>query len=201
MSNENPKRCSGVATGRREAEWPRGADGRYLSGSTAPTSGSNPGNLVAAVRRDRRSGMHRAFYRRLALPKKYRFLLPMIEGRVSQLADDKGGPENLTAAEVALLDLYRRAHGASLLLLAEAHEKGYIRVAADGSWDLHPGAREIARFAEMERRILMTFGLERRAKPVDPMQALQDAVTEANRDFVDLPAPDLPAATPEGGEQ
>lgn len=196
MSEEHDGRCSGVAEGRRTPDWPRGPDGRYLPGSASQTSGSNPGNLVAAVRRDRRSGMHRAFYRRLALPKKYRFLLPLIEGRVAQLAADKGGPENLTAAEVALLDLYRRAHGASLLLLAEAHEKGYIRVAEDGSWDLHPGAREIARFAEMERRILMTFGLDRRAKPVDPMRALREAVARANQDVSD----DLPAPTPEGNE-
>jgi hypothetical protein len=126
--------------------------------------------------------MHRAFFRRLALPKQYRFLLPLIEGRVAQLADDKGGPDNLTAGEVAMLDLYRRAHGASLLLLAEAHEKGYIRVGADGAWDLHPGAREIARFAEMERRILMSLGLDRRAKPVDRMQALREAIERANQE-------------------
>ena len=134
-----------------------------------------PGHLGVA-----RANMHQAYYRRLAMPTKYRFLLPLIEGRIAQLAADKGGPENLTAGEIALLDLYRRAHGASMLLIAEAHEKGYIRVAEDGSWDLHPGAAAIARFAEMERRLLMDFGLGRRAKQVDPLQAVRDAVERAN---------------------
>jgi hypothetical protein len=121
---------------------------------------------------------HRAFYRKLALPARFRFLVPMIEGRVAQLADMKGGPENMTAAELALLDLYRRAHGTGLLLLAEAHERGYVRVTPDGSWDLHPGAREIARFAEMERRILMDLGLERRAKPAPTLAELLAARDE-----------------------
>ena len=155
----------------------RGPDGRFRSGPGHPGRALK-GNLSAA----RRSGMHRAFFRRLALPKKYRFILPLIDGRIAMLADDKGGPEKLSGAQVAMLDLYRRAHGASLLLLCEAHDKGYIREDEKG-WDLHPGAKEMARFAELERKILLDFGLKSElGKYVNPVKDARDTFERLSRE-------------------
>jgi hypothetical protein len=163
-----------------ESKPPRDTRGRFARGHAAVRrrkGGGQPGNLSAA------RNPHRLFYRRLALPKKYAYLRPLIEGRVAQIGADKGGPEQMTAGQIALLDLYRRAHGASLLLLAEAHERGYI-LEREGSWALQPGALELVRFAELERRILLDLGLDRQVRDLDPLAPLArriEAVEAAER--------------------
>lgn len=171
-SNAEPA-AQGSGWGGFRKALPRTPDGRFLpdpNPSPKRSPFARPGNLVAGKRRKGGDGMHRAFYRRTALPKKYAFLRPLIEGRVAELAADH---PDMTAGQRALIDLYRRAHGASLLLLAEAHEKGYIRVDAEtGAWDFHPGAKEIARFAELERKVLLDLGLEREAKPLPSLDEL-----------------------------
>ena len=175
----------------------RDEPGRFRPGGAPPPrrkGGGQPGNLSGAKH------PYRSFYKRLALPKRYRYLLPLIEHRVAALADDKGGAEQLTAAEAALLDTYRRAHGASLLLLAEAHERGYIREdSKTGAWDLHPGARELSRFAALEVKILQTLGLERRARnaPLAEWLARREAQGAAKGSSSSAPPIDVQAAPAE----
>lgn len=57
-----------------------------------------------------------------------------------------------------------------MLILGEAARSGFI-VQENGSWNLAPGARELARFLGVERACLQTIGLDRRAKPVQSLDA------------------------------
>lgn len=52
-----------------------------------------------------------------------------------------------------------------MLILAEAARSGFI-VKEDGTWDVAPGAKELAKFLSIERASLQTLGLGRRAKPI-----------------------------------
>jgi len=115
-----------------------------------------PGNLNGA----RHSW--RSFWKRRALKTSDRWVLPVIEGYASGLASDKPG---LTEAEARLIEIGQIARGASMLILAEAARSGFI-VKENGSWDLSPGAKELAKFLSIERASLQTLGLGRRAKPV-----------------------------------
>ena len=54
-----------------------------------------------------------------------------------------------------------------MLILAEAARTGFGRE-VDGTWDLTPGAKELARFLGVERQALKDLGLERRARDATP---------------------------------
>lgn len=114
-----------------------------------------PGNLNA------RSHSWSVFWRRRALRASDRWILPVIESYASGLASDKPG---LTEAEARLIEIGQISRGATMLILAECARSGFIEK-TDGSWNLAPGARELAKFLSIERASLQTLGLERRAKP------------------------------------
>ena len=101
------------------------------------------------------------FWRRRALKAADRWILPVIENYASGLASDKPG---LTQAEARLIEIGQIARGASMLILAEAARSGFV-CKEDGSWNLAPGARELAKFLNTERASLQALGLERRVKP------------------------------------
>lgn len=104
----------------------------------------------------------RSFWRRRALQASDRWILPTLESYASGLASDKPG---LTEAEARLIEIGQIARGASMLILAEAARSGFI-VKEDGSWNLAPGAMELAKFLSIERATLQTLGLGRRVKPI-----------------------------------
>ena len=68
-----------------------------------------------------------------------------------------------------------------MLILAEAARSGFIEK-ENGSWNLAPGARELAKFLSIERASLQTLGLDRRAKPVQDLAKQIQAAAEAGRD-------------------
>lgn len=104
----------------------------------------------------------RSFWRRRALRAEDRWILPTLEGYASGLASDKPG---LTEAEARLIEIAQISRGASMLVLAECARSGFVR--KEGfSWDLAPGAKELAKFLSIERASLQTLGLARRPKPV-----------------------------------
>lgn len=104
----------------------------------------------------------RSFWRRRALKSSDRWIIPIIESYAVGLASDKPG---LTEAEARLIEIGQISRGASMLILAECARSGFI-VKEDGSWNLAPGARELAKFLAIERTSLQTLGLARRSKPV-----------------------------------
>ena len=66
-----------------------------------------------------------------------------------------------------------------MLILAEAARSGFI-VKEDGTWDLAPGAKELAKFLSIERASLQTLGLGRRAKPVRDLAKQIQAARETS---------------------
>ena len=120
-----------------------------------------PGNLNATSR------PWRTFWRRRALKTEDKWILPTLESYSAGLACDKPG---LSEAESRLIEIGQIARGATMLILSEAARSGFI-VKEDGSWNLAPGARELAKFLAIERASLQTLGLGRRAKPAGGMLA------------------------------
>lgn len=104
----------------------------------------------------------RAFWRRRALRREDKWILPTLETYSIGLASDK---PNLTQAEGRMIEIAQTARGASMLILAEAARSGFIHK-EDGTWNLSPGAKELSRFLAVERSCLQTLGLGRRTKPV-----------------------------------
>jgi hypothetical protein len=88
--------------------------------------------------------------------------LPVLETYSDGLLSDK---PDASEAEKRCVEIAQIARGASMLILAEAARSGFI-VRENGSWNLAPGARELAKFLGVERNCLQTIGLDRRAKPV-----------------------------------
>ena len=119
-----------------------------------------------------------AFWRRRAVKAENRWIIPMLERYASGLASDKPG---LSEAESRLIEVAQISRGASMLILAEAARSGFI-VKEDGSWNLTPGARELAKFLSIERASLQTLGLDRRAKPIQDLAKQIQAAAEAGRD-------------------
>ena len=107
----------------------------------------------------------RSFWRRRALKASDKWVLPVIEGYASGLASDKPG---LTEGETRMIEIAQIARGASMLILAECARSGFM-CRVDGTWDLSPGSKELARFLSVERSALQTLGLERRARPLDDL--------------------------------
>ncbi len=104
----------------------------------------------------------RSFWRRRALRTEDKWILPVLETYSDGLLSDK---PDASEAEKRCVEIAQIARGASMLILAEAARSGFI-VRENGSWNLAPGARELAKFLGVERNCLQTIGLDRRAKPV-----------------------------------
>lgn len=105
--------------------------------------------------------------------------LPPELARIAALADqeaelliaDKGGLPNMTGGERLLLNVWRSARQAVLLILNEMVARGAVSV-EDGKWDLQPGAQRLAKFLSEERASLLALGLQRRAKAAVTLEAL-----------------------------
>jgi len=106
----------------------------------------------------------RTFWRRRALRAEDKWILPVLERYGSGLDSDR---PDMTEGERHMAQIAQTARGATMLILAEAARSGFIRQ-VDGSWDLAPGVRDLAKFLQVERGALQALGLERRAKPVGP---------------------------------
>lgn len=105
----------------------------------------------------------------------------LVESQAVGLEGDKGGRDSMTAGEQAMLDIWRTARTATLLILAEMIERGAI-VQMESGWDLAPGAQRLARFLAEERQALLALGLNRRAKEVDLAVYLADKARDGEAD-------------------
>ena len=81
---------------------------------------------------------------------------------------------NLTESERLMGEIAQTARAATMLILAEAARSGLIRE-ADGSWDLHAGAKELGKFLAVERGALQAIGLDRRARPTASLESYLEA--------------------------
>lgn len=131
------------------------------------------GNLNAAKR------PWRSFWRRRALRPEDRWIKSMMEAYSDGLLLDK---PDASEAERRCIELAQIARGCSMLILAEAGRSGFI-TKADGTWDLAPGGKELARFLSIERQALQTLGLQRRAKaPVMLSQYIEAVAAKQKKD-------------------
>jgi len=145
------------------------APGKQNAGGLKGKSGP-PGNMHAS-----RHGLQ-SWLKRRALPLNKQHVANFVTAYENGLMACKGGPENVSEVETALIRNAGRAFGAQMLVLEEAAARGFVRP-VDGSWDLSPGFARLIGFLNAERSALATLGLSRRSKDVTP--SLQDLLAEA----------------------
>ncbi len=125
----------------------------------AGKKGSGTGNLNAMRH------PWRVLWRRGVLPVKYAWMRPVLEAFGDGLIQDRGGVEQVTTAQRAIVEVAQIARGCATIIMAEAAEQGFILPGVDGKgWDLHPGVKELVKFLHLMRNALTDLGLERRAK-------------------------------------
>jgi len=118
------------------------------------TRGGQPANLNACKR------PWEAFWKRRALRKQDRWVLGALNGYVAGLMDDKPHPSH---AEQRMMELSMTARAATLLILKELTETGFVQT-VNGAPDLVPAGKDLVRFLSAERQCLQTLGLEKRGK-------------------------------------
>jgi hypothetical protein len=105
------------------------------------------------------------FWRRRALRPQDKWIGGVLGRYASDLAADK---PDLTAGEERMIQIAQTARGATMLILAEAAQRGFIAPGKNGAaWDVAPGAKELAKFLQVERQALLGLGLGRRAKEIE----------------------------------
>ncbi len=75
----------------------------------------------------------------------------------------------MTETETLMAQNAQTARGAVMLILAEAARSGFTRQ-VEGTWDLAPGAKELAKFLTAERGALQAIGLDRRTQPTQTLE-------------------------------
>ncbi len=105
----------------------------------------------------------------------------MLERYTAALQSDK---PHMTETERLMAENAQAARGAVLLILAETGRSGFVRQ-IDGTWDLAPGAKELAKFLAAERGALQAIGLERRTQQVPSLDAYLEAAYRRQPDTDD----------------
>ncbi len=146
--------------------------GKQNAGGMKGRSGP-PGNTNAS-----RHGLE-SWLRRRALPLNKRHVVTFVTRYEDGLTTCKGGPENVSEVETALIRNAGRAFGAQMLVLEEAASRGFVRTVGK-TWDLSLGFSRLIGFLNAERSALATLGLGRRAKEIDA-GALIEAKVQAAR--------------------
>lgn len=72
------------------------------------------------------------------LPQNLARVAAIADREAEMLAADKGGLDNMTAGERLMLNAWRTARQATLMILNELIERGAVMV-KDGQWNLQPG--------------------------------------------------------------
>jgi hypothetical protein len=117
------------------------------------------------------------FWRRRALQDQYRYILPITEKYSADLIADKGGDDNVSAAEKRMIEI-AQTRACRMLILAEGHKRGLIRNIDDNDWDLTQGFKELNRYLKTERQALRDLGLERRQKVKTLAELLSEEAAE-----------------------
>jgi hypothetical protein len=117
------------------------------------------------------------------------------------LASDKGGLENLTGGERLMLNVWRTARQATLLILHELVERGATVDSKDGQWDLQPGTTRLTKFLAEEQTALIALKFDqRRPKDVLGLEEMLDECrmeTEEAKVSAPRPGPEADAGTKE----
>lgn len=138
--------------------------------SGPPGNLNNARSILPALRRLRRGKPLPAPLQRVAV---------IADREAEKIVSDKGGKGNLTGGEELMLNVWRTARQATLLILYEMAQRGVI-VQRNGEWDLQPGATRLPKFLQEERMSLLALGLQRR--PRDVGQDLTSLLAEAAED-------------------
>jgi len=103
----------------------------------------------------------RVFWRRRALKPESRWVLRLIQDYVPEIVNDKGGPENVSAGEMRIIETAAVARACWALAMADG--------------DL----RSVARFLAAERDALKAVGLERKPKPLPSLAEILSGPADA----------------------
>jgi hypothetical protein len=125
----------------------------------------------------------RTLWRRGAVKPELRWIVPLMHKYAAALEADKGGADNISAAEKSLIEVAAMARGCSSLILQCAGQYGVVAAEKSGgirTWTISPGLRELPKFLKAEASALLGLGLERRAKPVDSLEAIAREYAEKN---------------------
>jgi hypothetical protein len=128
-----------------------------------------------------RSGVT-SWLKRRALPGNRQHVAIMVTDYEAGLVTCKGGKDDTTEVEMALIRNAGLARGACLLILEEAATRGLVHLKNDLGWDLHPGLARLVQFLGAERQALVALGLERREQNVGTLD-------EYLKGLADAPAP------------
>ena len=123
--------------------------------------GGQKNNLNAA-----KSGFT-SWRRRRALPSHLGHVRHLVLKEEADLISDKGGEDNVTAGEIALIRDAGTAQGLILLALEKAVERGAI-VETESGWDLAPALKCIKGLIDTRRNNLTAVGLQRRSRDIFP---------------------------------
>jgi hypothetical protein len=118
-----------------------------------------PGNLNRAIT------PWRSFWKRRALRPTDKWVLGLLDDYAAGLASDK---PDMSETERRTAQIAETARGCVALIFAEVRKSGFLRQDKDG-WDLQPGAKELARFLNLELTALRMLGLTRRPKDVQTL--------------------------------
>ncbi len=135
---------------------------------SGPVGNLNSARSIAPALRRLRQGK--------ALPAPLLRVTAIADKEAEKIVSDKGGQGHLTGGEELMLNVWKTARQATLLILYEMAHRGVI-VQRDGEWDLQPGATRLAKFLAEERAALLALGLDRRPKDVGT--SLDDLLREA----------------------
>ena len=78
---------------------------------------------------------------------------------------------HLSEAEHRMKEIAQMARGCTVLILNEAARSGFVTT-RNGTWDVSPGIKELAKFLNTEAKALQALGLERPAKPAPKLMDL-----------------------------
>ena len=132
-------------------------------GRSGPPGNLNPAKSILPALRRLRQGK--------PLPPGLGRVAAIAEQEESLLLGDKGGADNMTGGERLMLNVWKTARQATLLILHELAERGAV-LAKDGEWDLQPGAQRLVKFLAEERAALIALKFdEKRARDITPTLA------------------------------
>jgi len=108
-----------------------------------------------------------------ALPANLQRVTLLAEAEAQELIQDKGGKDTVSVAERLLIQAWKSARMAWLLIWNEVLD-GRTAILEDvkaGSWDLMPGLQRLGPYLSVQGRVLSRLGLERKAKGINNLQA------------------------------
>jgi len=106
-----------------------------------------------------------------ALPSELKRVVLLAQGEADELIEDRGGADQVTAAERVLVGNWQSARLCELLIMDELFKRGSGIIDGEGKqWDLSLGMQRLAGFLSVQSRILKVLGISRKARPVRQLE-------------------------------